>query len=147
MILSEAFLQANAANVRESREGYAYVLGEGLIGGDYEAAIAYCNADNHAEWANWLTVLKATEAYVRANGVTIVTDHYKIYDPATGIYQNCIDLADAKTKIIAQANAHLQQHNYSVVATISNEQGDEAWTNVAFDDLVVIATSASTAAL
>ena len=143
MILTKDFLQATNACV----EGYVYVRGEGLIGGDYEVAIAHCHADSHSDWGDWLTAQKATEAYVRANGEIIVTDRYKIYDPATGLYQECTDLDDAKSQVIAQANAHLQQHNYSVVSIVSNEKGDEAWTNVAFDDLVVIATAASTAAL
>lgn len=123
MILTKEFLQ----QFDGCTEGYRFGLENNLIDGDYDAAIAFCNANGRPEFGGWLEHQKSTEAYVRLNGSIFTMGAYQVFNPITGQHTRYETEAEAKAALIEVAKEVLIHHSPRVVQELSNENGDTTW--------------------
>lgn len=123
MILTKEFL----SSVSACKEGYAFVLQNGLINQDYDIAIQGCADNGQPDYAEWLKEQKSTAQYVRANGSVITVNAYQVFNPLTGKHTRYETVEEAKQGFFEIAKAVLETYTPTVVQEITNEKGDAAW--------------------
>lgn len=134
MILTrELLLEANSC-----QEGYRFGVENNLIGGDYDDAITFCANNGKQEFADWLTIQKSTEYYVRNNGSILTMGAYQVFNPLTGQHTRYETEADAKAALIEISKEVLKQHCPTVVQELSNENGDTTWIPTDLNKTLVI---------
>ena len=122
MILTKELLKAANA----CTEGYRFVLEGNVVGGDYDAAIAYCKANGQEEYGIWLEENKNTIAVWRIAEKTMLPHSYKY---GSEIFAN---QQDAKNAALAAKQKFKQETKnlFPVVLEQFNENGDATWTPV-----------------
>lgn len=122
MILTKELLKAANA----CTEGYRFVLEGNVVGGDYDAAIAYCKANGQEEYGVWLEENKNTIAVWRSAGKTMLPHSYKCRDEVFLNKQAAeIGAVSAKQKFKKDS-----KDLFPVVLEQINENGDSTWTPV-----------------
>lgn len=134
MILTKEFLQ----QFNGCTEGYRFGLENGLIDGDYDVAISFCNANGKPEFGSWLEHQKSTEAFVRMNGSIFTMGAYQVFNPLTGQHTRYETEAEARTALVEIAKEVLAQHCPRVVQELSNENGDTTWVVTSLNEQLIV---------
>ena len=132
MILTKEFLQATDA----CTEGYRAVLDLNLLGQNYDVAASALAQNNYSDYAEWLNEQKTTEAYVRANGTEIKMGSYKVFNPITATYIDCVDESSVRNAMVEISKQILANYSIGIVQTITNENGDQAWISATISQTV-----------
>jgi hypothetical protein len=93
--------------------------------------VSYCeqNPTITVGWVDWFDKLKQSEAYVKFNGSVITMGlTFQVFNPLDGTHTEYESEEAARNASVDIAKQILNIHKITVVQSISNENGDTAWT-------------------
>lgn len=111
------------------QEGIDVASQNNYFGQSYYDVIKDLLSKGEREFAGWMVEQTKTELYVRATGGVITMNQtYQVFNPLTGTHTEYSDEASARVAMVEISNQVLQNYPINIVQSISNENGDTAWT-------------------
>jgi hypothetical protein len=93
--------------------------------------VPYCeqNPTTTKGWVEWFDKLRQSEAYVKFNGSVITMGtNFQLFNPLTGSHAEYNTEDAARSAAVEITKQILANYKITVVQSISNENGDSAWT-------------------
>jgi hypothetical protein len=134
VILTQAFLESQDA----CEDGKQACIDRNYLGLEYGQVIRRFLIDGDRDYAGWLLQVRATEAYVRANGGVIKMGAYQVFNPLTGVHTRYETEAEARAALVQFTKLFLENCGPKVLQELSNENGDKVWTGIDMHTSLVV---------
>ena len=103
--------------------------------------VTYCeqNPTITKGWVEWSDKLRQSEAYVKFNGSVITMGtNFQVFNPLTGSHTEYDTEDAARSATVEITKQILANYKITVVQSVSNENGDSAWTAYELANPVII---------